>query len=272
MKYSWEMVYAKLKEAPAGKLFGVPRGGAIVAGLTGRAVDSVEAADWIVDDIVDSGVTKARYQQKPFWALHAKQPGEGWITFPWEDTDPTADLADTVRRQLEFIGEDPARDGLLDTPARVIKALTEMTAGMREDPATILGTTFDVPFDELVMLRDVPFSSLCEHHMLPFTGHVTVGYLPGSRVVGISKIARLVSCRSMRLQVQERMTHQIAEDLMEHLKPRGVGVIVSASHQCMACRGVRMQGTTMVTSSMLGEFRDSAQLRSEFLALTQRNG
>lgn len=271
---SWLDIYRRLKRAPKGRLWGVPRGGAIVAGLTGRAVDSIELADVIVDDIVDSGATKARYAStgKPFWALVTKKPGDGWIRFPWEETDETKDIEDTVRRQLQFIGEDPRREGLIDTPKRVIKALVEMTRGYEQNIDEILSTTFDIQYDQVVVLRDIRFTSLCEHHMLPFVGEASVGYLAGKKVLGLSKLARLVHAFASRLQVQERLTTQIAEALVDHLKPRGVAVVIKAAHMCMQCRGVRQQGAEMVTSAMLGRFRENAELRSEFMALaTQRH-
>jgi GTP cyclohydrolase I len=167
---------------------------------------------------------------------------------------------------LRFIGEDPGRDGLLDTPARVVKAWREMTAGYDEDPAEILSRTFDESSDELIILRGVSFYSTCEHHLLPFYGDAAVGYLPG-KVVGVSKLARLVNCFAHRLQIQERMTSQIANAIEEHLGARGVGVILRAHHLCMGCRGVRQQETDMVTSAMLGTLRSDATRRSEFLRL-----
>lgn len=173
---------------------------------------------------------------------------------------------DAVAKLLRFIGEDPERDGLLDTPARVVKAWREMTAGYEEDPAEILGRTFDEVSDELIILSGISFYSTCEHHMLPFYGTACIGYLPG-KVVGISKLARLVNCFARRLQVQERMTRQIGESIMTHLDARGAGVILRAHHLCMGCRGVKQQDTDMITSSMLGTLRSDATSRSEFLRL-----
>lgn len=167
---------------------------------------------------------------------------------------------------LRFIGEDPSREGLADTPARVVRAWREMTAGYREDPGEILSRTFDESSDELIILRGISFYSTCEHHLLPFYGEACVGYLPG-KVVGISKLARLVNCFAHRLQVQERMTRQIAAAIETHLDARGVGVVLRAHHLCMGCRGVRQQDTDMVTSSMLGTLRSDATSRSEFLRL-----
>jgi GTP cyclohydrolase IA len=178
---------------------------------------------------------------------------------------PAAEQA--VATLLRFIGEEPERDGLRDTPARVVKAWREMTAGYAEDPAEILSRTFDESSDELVILRGISFYSTCEHHLLPFYGQAVVGYLPG-KVVGISKLARLVECFAKRLQVQERMTRQIADAVETHLEARGVGVVLRAQHLCMGCRGVRQEETEMVTSSMLGTLRTDATSRAEFLRLT----
>src|ERR1700719_1686364 len=147
---------------------------------------------------------------------------------------------DAVATLLRFIGEDPSRAGLADTPARVVRAWREMTVGYHEDPAEILSRTFDESSDELIILRGISFYSMCEHHLLPFYGEACVGYLPG-KVVWISKLARLVNCCAHRLQVQERMTRQIADAIDEHLHARGVGVVLRAHHLCMGCRGVRQQ-------------------------------
>ena len=173
---------------------------------------------------------------------------------------------DAVLTLLRFVGEDPSRDGLVGTPQRVLKALAELTAGYQEDPAEILNTTFDEKSDELIVLRGIPFHSTCEHHLLPFYGTASVGYLPG-KVVGISKLARLVSCFARRLQIQERMTRQIAESIDEHLQAAGVGVVVKAHHLCMGCRGVKMPDTQLVTSAMLGVLRENAATRAEFFRL-----
>jgi GTP cyclohydrolase I len=180
------------------------------------------------------------------------------------------DLAATeaVSTILCFIGEDPSRDGLADTPERVLRAWREMTSGYGDDPAEILARTFDETSYEMVVLRNISFHSTCEHHLLPFYGEVSVGYLPG-KVVGISKLARLVDCFARRLQIQERLTRQIAESIQEHLEACGVGVIVRAHHLCMGCRGVRQQNTEMVTSSMLGTLRSDPTARAEFLRLTE---
>ena len=178
----------------------------------------------------------------------------------------TSEAERAVEMLLRHIGEDPDRDGLRETPRRVVKALLEMTAGYDESPADILSKTFAEHSDELIVLRGIDFHSTCEHHLLPFQGVAHVGYLPG-KVVGISKLARLVHCFARRLQIQERMTQQIANAIETQLEARGVGVIVSAHHSCMGCRGVRLPATQLVTSSMLGTLRANAETRSEFLRL-----
>jgi GTP cyclohydrolase I len=177
------------------------------------------------------------------------------------------DAKQAVKTLLAFVGEDPERDGLLDTPKRVAKALLEMTEGYREDPKEILGVTFDVAFDQMVVLRDIPFVSMCEHHMLPFEGTASVAYIPNGRVVGLSKLARVVDTFAKRYQVQERLTQEIADAINTHVGSLGVGVIISSRHTCMCYRGIKKNGT-MVTSVTLGLMRDDAKARSEFLQLT----
>jgi GTP cyclohydrolase I len=173
-----------------------------------------------------------------------------------------------VRELLAAIGEDPARDGLLRTPARVAEMYAEILAGIAEDPAHHLQVTFDVRHDEMIMERDIPIQSLCEHHLLPFMGRAHVAYIPGEdgRITGLSKLARLVDGFSRRLQVQERLTTQIADTLQDVLRPRGVLVVIEAEHLCMSMRGVRKPGTVTVTSAVRGQFRDSAATRAEAMA------
>jgi GTP cyclohydrolase I len=178
-----------------------------------------------------------------------------------------------IRAMLMSTGRDPDDDSLKRTPARVVKAFLEMTDGYTHDPKHILSVQFETERenDELVMVRGVDFVSLCEHHLLPFIGTAAVGYIPGkdSGVVGLSKLARLVDCYSRRLQLQERMTEQIAQALQKHLEPIGVAVLVEATHNCMACRGVKKANAVMVTSAMLGAFREKPEARDEFLSLAR---
>lgn len=174
---------------------------------------------------------------------------------------------------LAYIGEDPQREGLLDTPARVVKAWEEMTVGYSQDPANILARDFDAAnYDEIIACPWVEFHSTCEHHLLPFIGHCHVAYIPAKkqpRVVGLSKMARLVDCYARRLQIQEKMTMEIADAMTKHLRPQGVAVVIQAKHLCMACRGVQKQKSSMVTSSMRGVFRKAASTRSEFFRLVE---
>ncbi len=168
---------------------------------------------------------------------------------------------------LEAVGEDPQREGLLGTPRRIAEMYAEIFGGLAEDPADYLKVGFEVAHDEMVILRNISFYSMCEHHLLPFHGEAHVGYLPESRVVGISKLARVVEAFARRPQVQERLTSQVAETVMESLPADGVAVVVEAEHLCMTMRGVRKPGSRMVTSAMRGQFKRSSVTRSEFLAL-----
>ena len=176
-----------------------------------------------------------------------------------------------VRDILTEIGEDPGREGLLRTPERMHRMWVELTCGYHVDPDRLInGAVFDVGYSEMVVIKGIPFYSLCEHHMLPFFGTASVGYLPRGRVIGLSKIPRVVEMYARRLQVQERMTQQIADFLQEHLNPYGVGVVIEAEHLCLAMRGVQKGGATMVTSSVLGTFRSTKETRDEFMAHLER--
>ncbi len=185
--------------------------------------------------------------------------------------DPNGAFEDAIRTLLSEVGEDPSREGLAGTPGRVRRMYGELAAGYRTDPDELINDAiFEVAYDEMVVVRDIEFFSLCEHHLLPFHGRVHVGYLPRGRVIGLSKIPRIVDMYAHRLQVQERMTVQIADLLMERLDPKGVGCVVEATHLCTAMRGVKKHGATMVTSSMLGRFRADEKTRGEFLAFIGR--
>lgn len=177
-----------------------------------------------------------------------------------------------VREILLAVGEDPDRDGLRDTPARVARMYAEVFAGLEGDPAAALSVSFPEDHREMVVLRDIPFASFCEHHLLPFTGHAHIGYIPNGRVVGLSKLARLVEGYARRPQVQERLTSAIADTLMNTLKPDGVAVLIEASHTCMTIRGVQKPGATMVTSAVRGGFRARPATRAEFFALIGHGG
>lgn len=266
------------------RVYGVPRGGACLtqylSELTGNYVVTAfpETADLILDDIIDSGATKARFAADdgvvmgiPFYAIVDKISRKadrelGWIQFPWEtETSPE----DAVTRLLEYIGEDTSRAGLKGTPERVCRAMQEMTSGYEQDPDDILSKVFPSDHDELIISTGIRFTSMCEHHMLPFSGVASVGYIPKKgKVVGISKLARVVECFAKRLQLQERMTAQVAEAVETALAPVGVGVIVKAHHSCMGCRGVKQPDAEMVTSCMFGALRTKPEARSEFLRLS----
>ena len=172
-----------------------------------------------------------------------------------------------VREILIAIGEDPDREGLVKTPNRVARSYTELMAGLRDNPRRHLKTVFTERYDEIVLLRDIQFHSLCEHHLLPFTGRAHVAYLPDGKVVGLSKLARLVEGYARRPQVQERLTTQIADALMEELSPNGAACVIEAVHTCMTIRGAQKHGSTMVTSAMRGIFKDNASSRAEVLSL-----
>ena len=278
---TWDHVRSLIRERIPrdATVYGIPRGGACVAAVHGKMTDVPGAADVIVDDIIDSGRTrdgfKERFPDKPFIALIDKtDPGsefsrDGWIHFPW-DASETSDVEDHVVRILEYIGENPQREGLLETPSRVVRSWAELFGGYKIDVDKILDKEFEADgYDELIICRNIDFYSTCEHHMQPFYGRAHVGYIPKKKVVGLSKLARLVDAFARRLQIQERLTEQIAAALEKHLQPLGVGVLVEATHFCMVCRGVRKQNSCMTTSSLKGIFR-KAEARAEFMALVAR--
>ena len=180
-----------------------------------------------------------------------------------------AEAEASVKTLIRWAGDDPAREGLLDTPARVVRSFEEFYAGYQLDPTELLSRTFEETdgYDELIVLREIRFESHCEHHMVPIIGRAHIGYLPDKRVIGISKLARVVDAFAKRLQIQEKMTAQIANAIDEVLKPKGVAVVVEASHQCMTTRGVHKSGVGMVTSRMLGVLRDDPTTRREFLSI-----
>jgi GTP cyclohydrolase I len=184
-----------------------------------------------------------------------------------QKTVSQAEAEEAVRTLLRWAGEDPSREGLLDTPRRVVEAYGDWFRGYREDPHDYLARTFEevAGYDEMIVLRDIEFESHCEHHMAPIIGKVHIGYLPDGKVVGISKLARVVEAYARRFQVQEKMTAEIARCIQEVLQPRGVGVVVEGAHECMTTRGIHKRGVSMVTSKMLGSFREDARTRAEFL-------
>ena len=179
----------------------------------------------------------------------------------------TERIAKAVREILLAVGEDPQREGLKETPQRVARMYIELLGGMREDPEMHLRSIFTENYDEVVLLRDIPFYSICEHHLMPFIGSAHVAYLPTGSVLGVSKLARIVECFARRLHTQERLTYQIADFIMSRLKPRGVAVVLEASHSCMTIRGIKKPGSMMVTSALRGIFRKDPRSRNEVLSL-----
>lgn len=277
---------------PGAKVYAVPRGGIPAALAIGQhikieLVSSPKDADFIVDDLIDSGATEARVlaeaREVPggrkffvggptFVALIDKRDPvwKGrWVVFPWEATAEKG-VEDHFVRILQFMGEDANRGGLLETPARAAKAWQFWTKGYSEDPAEILKTFEDGAegCNEMVVVRDIPLYSHCEHHLAAIFGTATVAYIPDGKIVGLSKINRVVDCFARRLQVQERLTAQVADALMDNLNPKGVGVVVKARHMCMESRGVCQQGHSTITSALRGVFADGT-VRQEFLALTR---
>jgi len=189
------------------------------------------------------------------------------------DTDRMREFEDVIRRQLELVGEDPEREGLLKTPSRVAKSLSWLTRGYELNAAEVIGDAiFNENHENMVMVRDIELYSMCEHHMLPFFGRAHVAYIPDGKIVGLSKIPRVVEVFARRLQVQERLGEQVADALVDVLKPKGVGVVIEAVHLCMMMRGVEKQNSRTITSSLRGVFRDDSRTRSEFLRLAHPNG
>jgi GTP cyclohydrolase I len=271
-------VYSKVEL----KFYAIPRGGIPVAYLLlSRLSDhfelvmTPEEADFFVDDLIDSGATLSqyatKYQGKPFFALVDKRLEENspWVVFPWEVGEEGAGPAENVTRLLQFIGEDVKRGGLIETPQRVIQAWQQWTAGYAQDPMEVMKVFEDggERYDEMVVVRDIPFYSHCEHHLTPFFGTATIGYVPNGKIVGLSKLSRLLDIFAKRLQVQERLTTQVADTLTKALKTKGTGVVIHARHLCMESRGICKQGHETVTSSLSGVMRKDPSTRAEFMAL-----
>lgn len=258
-----------------GRVFGIPKGGYYIAYLIesmslGRVVDDPAVADSIVDDIIDSGETvekwKKRFPHNHIYVPFSKIDPNIWYVFPWEGHKEIKGR-EIVTRILEYIGEDPKREGLVETPDRVVRAWKELYGGYEQNPKEVLGKIFKTHCDEMVICKDIEYYSTCEHHLITFYGKAHIGYLPKGHVVGLSKLARLVDVFAKRLQIQEEMTYQIAKAIMENIPNcGGVGVVVEGKHLCMCGRGVAKQNSIMKTSALLGAFQDHAT-RSEFFHL-----
>ena len=259
----------------------IPRGGVPAAFLIGtflkcnyRFIDSPEDADVFVDDLIDSGRTSDKYAEQfpeiPFVALIDKrtEPEWGWVVFPWEATEEKS-IEDNIVRLLQYVGENSNRGGLLETPARVAKAWKHWTSGYSMDAGALLKVFEDGAenYDQMVLVKDIPIYSHCEHHLAAIIGTASIAYIPNGKIVGLSKLSRLADMFARRLQVQERLTSQIADALVEHLQPLGVGVVIKARHLCMESRGVCQQGHHTVTSALRGVIKDEEYARAEFLRL-----
>lgn len=269
------------REHPSGstvRLYGVPRGGippmylvsAYFVNVT--IVSNPKQAHFIIDDLVDSGATrdhhKTHYPNAKFLALFNKQQHNisAWLILPWENNE-TQSASDIPTRLLQYVGEDPARGGLLETPNRFLKAWKHYTSGYGKKAGDVLKVFEDGAenCNELVIVKDIPIFSHCEHHMCPFYGHVHIGYIPDGKIVGLSKLVRVADIFMRRLQVQERLTNQIADALEKELQPIGVAVSMTCAHTCMIGRGVSIAGSTTITSAMRGAFLTNPETRAEFM-------
>lgn len=261
-------------------IYGVPRGGIYAAQAVAKQLTAMnfhctlvvdpEQATVFVDDIIDTGKTQLQYKDKyptvPFVALCEAERMNGWVVFPWEQMLKEEGIEDNVLRLLQFIGEDPERDGLRDTPKRIIRSYSELYSGYKKDPKDVI-TVFKDSSDEMVVLRDIEFYSMCEHHMLPFFGKAHIAYIPNGRVIGISKLARILEIYTRRLQIQERIGTQVTTTIDRFLAPHGAACVLEAQHLCMTSRGVGKQNSVMVTSSLTGAFLDDEKARSEFMSM-----
>jgi len=265
------------------RLYPIPRGGvpaayALLPFLQDRwswgvyLVDAPEKCNVFVDDIVDSGRTRelfmSQYPNRIFVSLFLANDTKSWKVFPWEG-EPLASAEDIPVRLLQYIGENPAREGLQETPKRFLRAWRDWTSGYHQRPADVLKAFKDggEKVDEMVIVRAIPFYSTCEHHMAPIFGTADIAYIPNGWNAGLSKLSRVLDVFARRLQVQERLTTQVADALMEGLEPLGCGVIIRARHLCMESRGICKQGHETITSAVRGVLRDKAEARAEFMAL-----
>lgn len=269
------------------KLYGIPRGGipavqAVFACLklvteyvTISEFPEIHTNCICIDDIIDTGSTRKKFQSKyhhiPFYALVDKECKDKdwrgkWISFPWERMKNDDAPVENIRRLLEYLGEDPERDGLKETPERVIKSFGKLFGGYKQEPKKIF-KVFEEPCDEMVIVKDIEFYSTCEHHWLPFYGRAHIAYIPKGKVIGVSKLARLLEIYSRRLQIQERICQQVTQALEENLKPIGAACILEAQHLCMVCRGVEKQHSVMITSSLTGAFKEKPEARAELMSM-----
>ena len=294
---TWQQVSSRAMEVAKGLvdipggidillIYGVPRGGIYAAQLISDAltqygrlntlVEDCVKAHLIVDDIIDSGKTRKQFydnneEKRPFVVLVDKQGQDNkwqgtWISFPWERMINDEGPVENIRRLLEYIGEDPERDGLKNTPERVIKSYEKLFGGYKQKPEDVI-TVFEDTCDEMVLLKSIEFYSFCEHHMLPFYGKAHIAYIPNGKVIGISRLARILEIYSRRLQIQERLCQQVTQAIEKVLKPLGTACVLEARHHCMICRGVEKQNSIMVTSSLTGVFKTKSEARAEFMSM-----
>jgi len=265
------------------KLYGIPRGGiyaaqAVLTELQKLNVPCIlmekdQPVHVYIDDIIDTGATANRFQrgnETPFYALINKQGKDirinKWVSFPWERMSNDDGPVENVRRLLEYIGEDPKRDGLKETPKRVIKSYEKLFGGYNQKPEDMI-KVFEEKCDEMVIVKNCEMFSMCEHHMLPFYGKAHIAYIPDGKVIGVSKLVRILEIYTRRLQIQERICLQVTEAIDDILKPHGAACVLEAQHLCMTARGVEKQNSIMVTSSLTGVFRKRSEVRSEFMSM-----
>lgn len=268
-------------------IYGVPRGGVYVAIQLSELLnlpivekDKIHKATLIVDDLIDSGQTRNRYPDNDFACLYNKPHTppfqkhtyvsatiDGWIEFFWEKAINEHPAEDAITRIIELIGEDPNREGLLETPKRIIKSYETLFSGYKQNPEDIIKTFAADQYDQMVLLKDIEIYSMCEHHMLPFIGKAHIAYIPDKKVIGISKLARIADMFARRLQIQERLTDNIASTLMKYLEPKGAACVIEAYHLCTRMRGVSKQNSMMITSSLKGAFLIDSKARQEFMEL-----
>lgn len=259
-------------------LYPIPRGGvpAVYAMQAAHPfpiniMPTPEGADYAVDDIIDSGATAEEMMREYNLATIALVDKRDelmgvWVVFPWEIADENDGPERNVVRLIEWMGDDPTRDGLRETPGRFLRALKYWGRGYVDTDLDLLLKTFGSTWDQMVVVDRIPFHSLCEHHMAPFTGVARIAYIPNGKIVGLSKLPRLLEHFAARLQVQEHLTEQVANAIMEHLSPLGCGVRIEASHSCMSSRGVKVHGTITRTVAVRGAFKKNPETRAEFLA------
>lgn len=270
-------------------IYGVPRGGISLALVLSQKLgipfyqDKTEVTNHtlIVDDIIDSGKTRKYYSKNYFLSLHGSNQDSSleehtyivnphnkgeWIVYPWE-TNETVGPTDNVLRMIQAIGDDPSRPGLIDTPKRVVKSWDEIYVGYNQKPEEIITVFDNENYDEIVLLKDIEVYSMCEHHILPFIGKAHIGYIPNKKIIGISKLARILEIYARRLQIQERLCHNVVNCIEKLISPLAVGCVIEAQHLCMRMRGVNKQNSIMTTSALKGGFMDNPAAREEFMRL-----